>query len=150
MILYGLKGAGKSYFGQKFALQIERPFIDTDTLLGNPRALFIELGEQAFRLKEEEVVASLKPLGAIVAFGGGTMLSPANRRLDLGPLVYLKADKEVLRMRSAGAAFNFEDVYLKRVKLYETLSPYIIDVSAKTDSEVLKELWEIHSVHSFG
>lgn len=148
MILFGLKGIGKSYFGQKFAAHVGKEFIDTDTLLGNPRALFHEVGEKVFRQKEEEVIASLKP-GGIIAVGGGAMLSVRNRRRDLGPLVYLFGPKELLRERHGDALFDFETAYKERSPLYETLSPYKIDIAKKTDTEVLDALWEIYSAQSF-
>ena len=64
LILCGIKHCGKSTLGRGLAVQLGIPFRDTDELLEQAlgmtvRAFFREAGEEAFRLRETEVLKSL-------------------------------------------------------------------------------------------
>lgn len=133
MILFGLKGVGKTYFGERFAAFCGRPFVDTDHLMGDYKRFFREAGEKAFRLREEEIIASLQP-GPIIAVGGGAMLSPRNRRTDLGPLVYLTRGTEIDSSRTA---------------IYDTIKAHRVELDNKSDQEVIDILWAILSEDTF-
>jgi len=82
-VLIGFMGAGKSTFARELAAALDVDCHDSDTMLerrfGHSLAREFELhGEQAFRAAEEELVCALladAPQGAVVALGGGSVLS---------------------------------------------------------------------------
>jgi shikimate kinase / 3-dehydroquinate synthase len=83
LALAGFMGAGKSTVGAGVAEVTARPFVDLDGLIerrhGPIPALF-ERGEPEFRRIEEETLAEvLADPDAVIALGGGAVLSPLNR-----------------------------------------------------------------------
>ena len=72
-------GAGKSQLGQELARLTERPFVDTDEEIEKrfgPIGELFERGEPEFRRIEEQVVAeALAGPTAVIALGGGAILS---------------------------------------------------------------------------
>lgn len=85
--LTGFMACGKTTFGRAAAQILEREFIDLDALIeeryGSVRSIFEEGGEARFREVERKVLEeALDNCGdAIIALGGGTILSEANRAL---------------------------------------------------------------------
>jgi shikimate kinase/3-dehydroquinate synthase len=86
LALAGFMGSGKSRLGAEVARRLGRPFVDLDSEIeqrtGSSVAdLFAERGETGFREIEEgvalEVLRSGEP--AVVALGGGAVLSPRTR-----------------------------------------------------------------------
>ncbi|MCB8941947.1 MAG: 3-dehydroquinate synthase [Ardenticatenaceae bacterium] len=95
IILTGFMGTGKSSVGQLLAQQLQRPFIDTDTLIvqrdGRSIAqIFAEDGEAAFRNWERTVALELgQQQGLIIATGGRLMLDEENAvALEASGLVF--------------------------------------------------------------
>jgi 3-dehydroquinate synthetase len=83
LALIGFMGAGKSTIGREVAERTARSFIDTDAEIervhGSIPELF-ERGEPEFRRLEEQVVAqALARPPAVIALGGGAVLSEATR-----------------------------------------------------------------------
>src|SRR6188474_3913 len=76
-------GAGKSTIGREVAERTARPFVDADEeieRLHGPIPELFERGEPEFRRLEEQVVAeSLAGPPAVIALGGGAVLSQATR-----------------------------------------------------------------------
>ena len=85
LALIGFMGAGKTTVGREVAARIGRPFVDTDEEIerrhGPIPRLFEERGEPEFRALEEIVVteALTTPEPAVIALGGGAVLSEASR-----------------------------------------------------------------------
>lgn len=108
LFLVGFMGSGKTTVGKAVAKRLKRQFVDTDHLIAEAAgmsitALFDHEGEEAFRTRESEMIASLlaseKPL--VVATGGGL---PAHgglmqTMLDGGYVLYLDIDAEELARR---------------------------------------------------
>jgi shikimate kinase len=101
-------GAGKTSVGRQCAVQLERPFVDTDELVvaaaGVPFAdLWTAEGEAGFRTRERVAVAdaAASPEPLVIACGGGAVLDPDNRtalRAD-GFVVWLDAPAAALAAR---------------------------------------------------
>ena len=76
-------GAGKSTVGARVAELTARPFVDLDGLIERrhgPIPELFERGEPEFRRIEEETLAQvLAGPNAVIALGGGAVLSPLNR-----------------------------------------------------------------------
>ena len=103
-IFFGFKRCGKTTLGKAVAKRLDRPFIDTDELLGAPPStLYHKMGEEKFRILEANVIRALPPLHhAIISVGGGAMINPNNVHIlsRLGTLIYLKVDEIVLAERN--------------------------------------------------
>jgi shikimate kinase len=112
LVLVGMMGVGKSSVGRRLALRLGRPFVDTDRIVeeraGRTVAeIFADQGEPAFRALESQAVQQV--LGsrdwAVVAFGGGAVLDPANRELarEAALVVWLQAPARELARRVGSA-----------------------------------------------
>ncbi len=111
VVLIGLSGSGKSTVAPLLAAALDRSSLDTDTLLaaraGQPVADLLRAGETRFRALEEQALqAALDAPPAVVATGGGIVLSERNRAaLAAGPLVvWLRAPSTVLAARVTATA----------------------------------------------
>lgn len=112
LVLVGMMGVGKSSVGRRLAHRLRRPFVDTDKVIEERCGrtipeIFATDGEVAFRVLESEVVAEVlaDPDPAVVAFGGGAVLEPANRERAraAGVVVWLQATpRDLARRVSAG------------------------------------------------
>ena len=98
-------GAGKSRIGRELAVRTGRPFYDSDKQIEEKagrtiKEIFEQRGETWFRRLEKETLAELAALNtpAIIALGGGAILSEENRRLlaENGLLVYIKSSPEAI------------------------------------------------------
>jgi shikimate kinase/3-dehydroquinate synthase len=108
IFLTGFMATGKSRIGRVLALQLDRPFYDTDEMVemraGKPiPRIFSEDGEDVFRQLEAECVvdAAARP-DAVVALGGGAIASSENRatvRASGGLLICVQADVETILER---------------------------------------------------
>ena len=83
LALIGFMGAGKSTIGRELARLTARPFVDTDEEIEKrfgPIGELFERGEAEFRRIEEQVVAeALAGPTAVIALGGGAVLSEATQ-----------------------------------------------------------------------
>ena len=83
LALIGFMGAGKSRLGRELARLTRRPFVDTDEEIEKrfgPIGELFERGEPEFRRIEEQIVAeALAGPTAVIALGGGAVLSEATR-----------------------------------------------------------------------
>jgi shikimate kinase len=97
--LVGFMGAGKSTTARALGHRLDWRVEDIDERIERRErrdipAIFRQDGEPYFRaLEREELVALLPTRGAVIATGGGTVMSPANMELMLrdGSVVWLDA-----------------------------------------------------------
>jgi shikimate kinase/3-dehydroquinate synthase len=130
-------GAGKSTIGQEVAGLSGRPFVDLDReierLHGSVTELF-ERGEPEFRRIEEElaaeVLASSTP--AVIAFGGGAVLSEHTRELLRSDAFTVVVEVEVgdawERVRESGRPLARDEAQFRR--LFDERQPLYEEVSA--------------------
>lgn len=105
--LTGFMGAGKTAVGRELAALLRRPFIDLDLSIeraagSSVASLFARRGEAAFRALESRALArAAKRAGAVVALGGGALLSSKNKALvaKTGVLVNLACSRAELVRR---------------------------------------------------
>jgi shikimate kinase len=99
IFLTGFMGSGKSSFGRRLAIRLERDFVDTDREIERIASatiaeIFETRGEEAFRHIEREVIDSLGglPDGTVVALGGGAVCGEGVMELlkEWGTTVYLR------------------------------------------------------------
>ena len=108
-ILIGLMGSGKSSIGRRLAKRLEMPLIDLDDYLVAEQGrsipeIFAQDGEAAFRQMETAALRSVINQRAVLATGGGAILSAENRALMRAhpPVIWLKAAPEFLARRIDG------------------------------------------------
>jgi shikimate kinase len=137
--LAGFMGVGKTTLGRRLAELLDRPFYDTDRYVeetcGRDVDGFFAAGEESeFRRLEAEAVAELTARGpAVIALGGGALLSPPSRLLlrERSLLVHLHVPWGQLRERLAELAasrpllrgrsmIEIHQLYLRRLATYRT------------------------------
>jgi shikimate kinase len=162
LVLDGLMGAGKSTVGERCAEQLNRPFVDTDTLVEASSRLsvaeiFATLGEEGFRALERAAVVdvSASPTPLVIACGGGAVLDAASReRLRAtGVVVWLQAPVEVLSarvveqekedgvsrplLRDGGPVATLERLAAVRAPAYEAAAHVVVDTTGRSIDEVV-------------
>lgn len=158
IILFGFKGCGKTYFGQKLALATNRSFIDTDTLLidkwkkdggmeNTCPDIYRVIGEDGFRRLESKIVASLIDVsGAIIAVGGGTVLNPenVNQLKKNGRFAFLDTSLATILSRKLVTALGpLDKLYTERYPIYNAINAVRINVDSLTENEVIEALISI-------
>ncbi|NGX51331.1 MAG: Shikimate kinase [Chlamydiae bacterium] len=169
IVLFGIKGCGKSTYGKAVAKKLKRAFIDTDRLIEESyqltrkkkltcREIFQEVGPVGFRALEYEVIQSLQDVQhSVIAVGGGVMLLRDNVEAlsKKSHLIYLFFEKEELKKRVLSEdplpAFidpndpdsSFDRIYDEREDFFRNLGPEIIDVTKLSDEEVLTQICKL-------
>jgi len=108
-VLIGLMGSGKSSIGRRLAEHLNLPLIDLDDAIVAKSGLsipeiFAQQGEAKFRRLETRALRKAMTKQAVIATGGGVVLSKKNRAILKGkaPVVWLKASPEFLAGRIHG------------------------------------------------
>jgi shikimate kinase len=152
-VLVGFMGAGKTTVGRILAGTLGQPFVDSDVLieqrLGREiRAIFAAEGEAYFREIEHATVAELvRGPEAVVALGGGAAEDPRTREVLRGAsVIYLRVgyDEALSRVRSDELRPmlrrpDLEQVYRRRLLVYEEISGLTIDTDGRPPDAVAAE-----------
>lgn len=108
IFLIGFMGSGKTHWGKQLAAQMKIPFYDLDEVITEREKksvseIFAESGEEAFRVKEREVLESLIDENAsmVLSCGGGTpcFFNNIERMKKYGVVVWLNTHVEILLTR---------------------------------------------------
>lgn len=152
--LVGMPGSGKSSVGRALSSRLALPFIDLDEEIeAAAGATIAEIfagvdggvaaGEAAFRQLETAALSRVSARNrAVVACGGGAILSEDNRTLmhDSGTVVWLKVRPEMLARRDLTGrpllvqAGDLERLSAEREPAYREASDIEIDAEADPDS----------------
>jgi 3-dehydroquinate synthetase len=155
LALIGFMGAGKTRLGRELARLTHRLFVDTDEEIEKrfgPIGELFEQGEPRFRQIEEQIVAeALAGPTAVIALGGGAVLSESTRkRLRRTAFVaWVTVDVETAwaRVGNSGRPLardreEFERLFEERVDLYDLLAQ---GTGQDADSLLLESLHVIFS-----
>ncbi len=154
--LAGFMGTGKSTVGKGLAVELHRPFLDTDALIEQREgrsigAIFEQCGEAYFRKLEAQTVEEMLPLqGCVVALGGGVLENPLLREklAASGRLVVLQASGgEILRRlgeseKEARPLLNpegVEELLAKRAVGYAA-GNFHVSTEGKKPEEIAREI----------
>jgi len=143
-------GAGKSSIGRRLANLLDLPFRDTDQVIRERAGVDIDFifekeGEAGFRLREEKVLAELlaeEP--AVIATGGGVVLSAANREAmkHHGVVVFLETgvDWQLARTRlgshrplldTPDPRERLASIYAERLPLYRECATVTVSTDGR-------------------
>jgi shikimate kinase len=162
IILTGFMGTGKSTVGQLVAAELNREFVDMDTLIEQRedrsiRQIFAESGEAYFRRLEADLCRELaQQKSLVIATGGGALLPEANLRVmeSSGLVVCLDCDPAVLWQRIGQSedrpmlAAQDETRFARLAALLEQRAPaysrikHHLDVTHLAPEEAAKRIYE--------
>jgi 3-dehydroquinate dehydratase type I len=154
VVLVGFMGAGKTTVGHIVAERLGQPFVDSDVLieqrLGREiREIFRTEGESYFRQLEHATVAALvRGQDAVIALGGGAVEDPRTRAvLRDARVVYLRVGYDEAMARVKSDEFrpmlhrpDLDEVYERRLPVYEDLSVLTIDTDGRQPDAVALEV----------
>lgn len=153
-VLIGMPSCGKTTVGKALAEKLGKTYIDTDEevlrLSGRTPAEIIKAdGEAAFRkIETEAVFEASKTTGAVIATGGGAVLSADNmRRLKAnGFIVWIKRDLDKLSTDNrplSKSSGGVAELYRNRRPIYEAVSDGAIDNNGDIE-KTIKETAELY------
>jgi shikimate kinase len=105
-----MMGSGKTSVGRRLARALGWPFQDADWAIEHAAGtsisnIFAEIGEEAFRQSERQVIARLlaEQDRQVLALGGGSFVAEETRRLirERAIAIWLNADLDVLVRRTS-------------------------------------------------
>ena len=170
IVFIGFMGAGKTTVGRLVAKKLYRDFIDIDEEIEKEYKMsipniFAEIGEQAFREKEKELIQSLCDYKLkIVSVGGGAFLQEEIRKVCLTSSIvfYLDITWDAWKQRLGSIIGSrpvlqgktideIEELFYKRKEIYQNnfhskieISHQDLDELAENIVETLKLSWELH------
>ena len=140
LALIGFMGAGKTTVGRAVAERIHRPFVDTDAeieRLHGPIPELFERGEDDFRRLEEQVVAeAVAGPPAVLALGGGAVLSGRTRERLSGHaytvLLQVGVDSAWERVQGSDRPLTRDEAAFRRLfdergKIYPSVAEWTAD-----------------------
>ncbi|CAB4628288.1 unannotated protein [freshwater metagenome] len=155
IVLIGPMGVGKTTIGRKLAKALKLPFIDTDNLISDEHgpipAIFEERGEPTFRRLEEEALEKAIRESAVVATGGGAVISALTRkRLKDVTVVYLSTDGKHIasRLKNGNRPLiqngveDWRRIYAERKPLYVETADFEINTSGQPISASIQDIIE--------
>jgi len=163
-ILVGLMGSGKSSIGRRLAVSLELPLIDLDDYIVEQAGrsipqIFEQDGEAVFRRMETEALRQVVGSRAVIATGGGVVMSETNRHIlkQHPPVIWLKASPEFLAGRIAGdsnrpliaagdALEKLQELAAIRYPLYEQCADFILPRGDMKKTEALQTILDFISV----
>lgn len=151
IFLVGLMGAGKTSVGKLLARRLGKDFYDCDHEIEEATGVKISVifeieGEGGFRTRESKMLVDLaKRPNALIATGGGAVLSPANRVLltESGIVIYLRAapvdlwrrtrhDRHRPLLKTEDRMARLEQLFAERDPLYHEIADIIVDTGSQS------------------
>lgn len=159
IFLVGMPGAGKTTIGRTLAKRLNMTFADSDKELmartGVSIATIFEIeGEAGFRVRESVTLAELVQRdGLVLATGGGTVLTPENRRLlkENATVIYLRATlgdlwqrthRDVNRplLQTEDPRATLEALLRTRDPLYREVAHFIVDTGTQSVARLTTDI----------
>ncbi len=154
LVLVGPMGVGKTTIGKKLARALQLDFIDTDAALvaqlGSISEIFEQHGEPKFRELEEQAVAEALKKVAVIATGGGAVMSPTTQMAlkSQATVCYLSTDGRHMASRLSNGnrplltngIDGWKDIYEQRRSTYEGVANFEIDTSSKPLAAIVQEI----------
>jgi len=134
IVLIGMPGCGKTTIGRELANAYGKDFVDTDGLIETRTGrkipdIITEDGEKRFRELEGAVIAEVAAkTNQVIATGGGSVLAEENRDAlaQNGIVVFLERPLDRLATDGRPLSVDLEELYQRRLPLYESFCQYKI------------------------
>lgn len=153
LVLIGPMGAGKSTLGRKLAKLLETKFLDTDRMIsashGPIPKIFEDQGEDRFRTLETAALEKALKSPAVIATGGGVVVTKKNRELlqDI-PTIFLDTNADWVLSRInldkrpllKSDPNMWEMLYQERLGYYQQLATATVVTANRPIRVVLEEL----------
>ncbi len=162
IILIGPMASGKTTIGKSLAHKLSLEFRDTDSVI-EQRAqksvsqIFIEDGEEAFRVIEKEVLRQeLEANDTVLALGGGAPISIEAQSalqatgahviyLDISlasvaPRIGFNRDRPLLLNNPRG---QWQTLMEARRPIYESIADTVVDVNKRSQCDIVFEILEV-------
>ena len=157
-VLVGLMGSGKSSIGRRLAKYLKVPLIDLDEYIVEKDGrsipeIFEQDGEAFFRQLETDALREVLGKAAVIATGGGAVMSEENRQLLKAhpPVIWLKASPRFLAKRIDGDSNRpliaggdtlqkIKDLADMRYPLYEECADYTLPRGDMKKPEALNSI----------
>lgn len=163
IVLIGMPAVGKSTIGVLLAKTLGFSFIDTDLIIQQDTGRLLQDiidrdGLDAFCIAEERAICSVAAAeNAVIATGGSAVYSrEAMLHLKKHGLVYYLAlpteelTRRLSNIKTRGIAMRptdtIEDVFARRMALYEEYADVTIDCHGKTAEDTVSEISEYHKL----
>ena len=152
-------GSGKTTIGKLISVKFNLPFRDTDHIIEQENGksvseIFLEDGEDKFRALEKSVLRNeLLSDDTILALGGGAPISidaQSALKAIASPVIYFdislasvaprigfNRDRPLLLNNPRG---QWELLMQERRPIYEAIADKVIDVNAKSESDIVDEI----------
>lgn len=156
IILIGMPGCGKSTVGVVLAKALGMDFVDTDLIIQRSRNMRLhqiieQLGDEGFRVLENEVLSSIDTDNHVIATGGSAVYgTEAMEHLRaIGTVVYIRLEYEQIEERlgdlhargvSMKPGQTLRDLYDERTPLYEKWADVTIPCDGLRLREVVAEI----------
>lgn len=143
VVLIGMAGAGKTTIGRALSSVLGWPSMDTDALIESHYARPLQeladcFGRDRFVEVEDDLVSKITVRRTIISTGGSVIYGEKcmKRLHELGPVVYLRAEKDVILQRvnakpDRGLAITpgqtVEDLFNERLPMYEKEADFCVD-----------------------
>ncbi len=153
IILTGMPSCGKSTLGVVLAKTLGMSFIDTDLMIQNYTGRLLQNiidqdGREEFLRIEEYILTQVEAENSVIATGGSAVYSDRGMKhlRAIGEIIYIRLPLEEIRKRlnnikTRGIAMapgeNLEDLYNRRIPLYEKYADAILDAEGMTMEESL-------------
>lgn len=159
IVLIGMPTAGKSSVGRLLAKNLNKPFIDTDSIIEEKTGKKLQTivdndGYLKLREIEEGCILSLEATGSIISTGGSAIYSQkAITHLgNNGIIIYLQIDFESMNSRLTNANIrglaknqqqSLEEMYKERSKLYKKAADFVVSCDKLNTQEVSSYIEEL-------
>lgn len=154
--LTGMMGTGKTTIGALVAERLERPLLDTDTMvMVSTRRTIPELfaeSEARFRTHEREAIErASRAAPSVISTGGGAVMDPINVEVmrRTGSVILLTADPGTIADRLAGeragrplagSAGQLEALGERRAAAYAAAADHTVDTTGREPGDIAEEV----------
>ena len=159
IVLIGMPGSGKTTVSRILSKNLNLDVVDTDELIvrkyGAICDIFEQLGEQAFRNFETEIVKEVASCDKIISVGGGCVMREENIaafRAANAKIIYLRAGLQTLAGRLSGddnrpllkgnAEEKLKKLLDERAEIYEFTADFTVDTDGVSPEDVAKKIAE--------
>ncbi|MBC2325377.1 shikimate kinase [Listeria booriae] len=157
IVLTGFMGAGKSTVGKILADNLALPFIDIDSEIQREQGMlitdiFAQLGESKFRELEHQTLLQALQKNAVIATGGGIILSETNQSAlkNANHVIYLKTNPQTFLTRLSGdtsrpliqekSPQEIQAIFDSRTHLYENTAHLIVETDNLTPDQIVDKI----------